>query len=487
MAAPRTIIALDHDRLCAVQVAVRRGAVAVQRGGVVARPDDVDPLDAEGLGAWMGTACGSLGVATRHVTIAVPRDEHVSALIDPPDAALSAAETVGLVRHTVARASVPLDDEAAVDFVHLPGDGAPILGVGLPGARVAWYRELAGAAKFGRCRLEPWSAGAAATTCDDDAGLTRLIIAIGERSAHVVLSRDGTTLFARRVSIPASEGGERLAIEALRTISGFRAGANASLGEPVSTLVIGPEALADATARASSIELGLPVERGLALPGVKGMDRLAPGSRWALASLVGLAIAESRGHERHDLFAPREAPDESARTRQAVLAAGFVLIATVGVVFVVADGRSRALDQRIDARSEALGELREELEDLIVRGAKAEHASAYLDARPNWSDEFAAVAGAMPGPESALLDMLSGRAEAELEFQPGENGSFRGRWSSDVRTDVRLAGQTASRDAALALREALIEGGRFRVRSRGADTDDRFDLELDGTGGGGDS
>lgn len=489
MGRARTILALDADTLHAVELSRSSRSASVRRGGTSVRPGDVDPANPQAVGAWIAGVCADLGVSRRRVTWLLPRDEHVASLVELPEADLSETEVVGLVRHRAARASVPLDDEAPIDFIPLPPAGdAPartLLAVGMPSKRAEWYREVVRAAGLGTCRLEPWSHAVAGLARSDDTGTVRLIIAVAARSAQMVIALDGVPLLARRVMLPDANVPERLAVELVRTLSAYRASEGAAFGDPGSVLIAAPESIAADLCRLCALEGGLPTERLVEIPGCAGLERLAPAARWSLASLVGTALDTERGSERHDLLAPRQAPDTTARTRQGFLAAAFVLIAAVGVVYVIADGRARSLDRQIEARADALNELRDELEDLIVRGAKAQHGRAYMDAHADWPGELDAIAGVMPGPESILLDTLSARATDDIIFRPGDGGSFRGDWLHEVRTGVRIAGQAASRDAGLGLREALLATDRFSVRSRGADTDDRFDLELDATHAGG--
>ncbi|MEM7629808.1 MAG: hypothetical protein AAF356_10355, partial [Planctomycetota bacterium] len=327
----RTILAIDGDTLHAVEIVCARSGIAVKRGGLAKRPPEVEPGDADAVGIWIASACGDLGVGRKRVSVLVPRDEHVAALVELPGAELSEAETVGLVRHRVSRASVPLDDDASIDFVHLPvvDAGAQrdvdeatqcftpmLLGVGMPAQRLAWYRDVAGAAGLGGCRLEPLATGVAALAGADDGGSVRLVVSIMSRSAHLVVARDGEPLFARRVVLRTDEAvGERIAIEALRTLSAYRVSGAARFGDPIAVLIAGPEPEAVDACRACAIDVGLPAERAVDVAAVTGLERLAPGARWRLAALASSAAGARDAATPPDIFAPRQAPAPTAPAR----------------------------------------------------------------------------------------------------------------------------------------------------------------------------
>jgi hypothetical protein len=89
----------------------------------------------------------------------------------------------------------------------------------------------------------------------------------------------------------------------------------------------------------------------------------------------------------------------------------------------------------------------------------------------------------MPRPPEALLDSFGGSlTRAEVQFQPGGSGTVKtyanSRWNLNLEAVLHATGRLSSRVVGNQFRERLVSDPNYVVESRGADTENTFDMDL---------
>ena len=79
-----------------------------------------------------------------------------------------------------------------------------------------------------------------------------------------------------------------------------------------------------------------------------------------------------------------------------------------------------------------------------------------------------------------ILDEISGQMTSTVSFAPSARSAPypEGKWSVLPRLELSLNGVVERRDVATALRERLLDGGLYQVKTEGPDTEKKFDLRL---------
>ncbi len=526
-----TVIDLDHERLSFVSGTVAPGKVRVARRGSAVRPAGVDSGDAKALGSWAGEQLRAAGVAAGKVLVCVPRGNVVMKRLAFPGLESHAdPDLVAMVRLQMTRQMPMKVEGTTIDFVPLErallttpgasrGDGAgaaaggsgmgsggaegpglEVLACALPGDRLAWCRGVAEAADVRLEWLSLRASGAATLLAQAGYGLEGPVlgVSIGWSSVEFVVVRDGEIVFVRSADVPladdvdAASYSERVAVEAKRTWMAYRVSQGAADVESVAVVGGGRLARDVATRCGEAMELSsatveLPCfvedERG------EGDDEAAragaarsAAAEAALAPLIGLMVAQASDRPVIDFAHPRQPPDVGAGMRRLVLLGVLGAITVIGGGLVLADMRvrdTRAAAKRAETEAREWGG---RVVDHMRADARLRHIEQWLQADVDWVAHWSKISDTMPRPPEALLDSLGGSLTAEVVFQPGGTGSSRtyanSRWNLDMQAVLHATGRLANRMIGNEFRERLVADPTYVVESRGADTENRFDMDL---------
>lgn len=398
-----------------------------------------------------------------------------------------------------------------------------VLACALPGDRVAWCRGVAEAAgvKLGALSLRASGAATLLAQHPQAATGTVLGISIAWSCVEFVVVRDGEIVFVRSADLALSEGvdagvyADRVAVEAKRTWMAYRVSPGSS--EVSSVMVVGEGVLAGEVAKRCGRSLDLSASAA-ALPGFVEMraasvegagsgdgpagDAIAsvgpaegesdqpeqaggmtPAQAVALAPLVGLMVAHASDRPVFDFAHPRRPPDVAAGARRMVLLGVLGAIVVVGGGLVLAGMRVAEVQSRARvAEAEARRWGARVVEQMRV-DARLKHAEQWLAADVDWLAHWSKISDTMPLPPDALLDSLGGSlARAEVGFEPGGSGSSQtyanSRWNLRLQAVLHATGRISSRVVGNEFRERLVLDPNYVVESRGADTENSFDMDL---------
>ena len=482
----------DRDHLGVIGVSGRGASLTIDAWRLVRRPDELRSGEPDAIGTWLRDELRACGIEGGRVLLGAPRSEVVLKLITlAGGATLEAHELTDVVRLQMLRQTALSIEDAVLDYVPMetpPGasDRKVLVGA-IPGDRLAWRRRvLEGAGlRLGGLRLR--ASGIAeligATAGAEDA--PTLGVAIGPASVEFALVERGRLVFARTADLPPNgERGAalaaRVAVEAKRTAMSFRVAQQTP--DVGGVIVLGDDELARETSLRCAEMLEVP---SLAmLPEIRGIDALPGDAARALCPLVGLAIQDERGRPGLDFANPRKAPDRLEGRRRAALVALLGLLVIAGGGYVARSITLGSLRAELDAVGSKAADLREAYLDALARDARAAHLEAWIDASPHWSEHVERVVELLPSPVEGPLDSIVMSSDPSVTYQPGSGAPYPGTWTSDPGERIALEGRAASRAVSTALRERVLEDGRYALRARGADVEDRYSIELRPSGEG---
>jgi len=494
-------IELDEQRFEAVEGVVSRGSVQVRQRISGQRPEGVDPSDTSAYGTWLRTALAEAGVHRVRAIIALPRDAVVLKSIHFPGMRAqeagpsgSAGDLAGMVRLQMARQLTMTLEGTSIDFVPIRDEegtdssaaGANVLAGALPGDRLSWIRSVCRSARLRISQIDLLSAGSAALLADvsQRRGGAVLGVWLGHAAVEFVVVLDGRLVFSRAAEIESGMDAEALAsrvtVEAKRTWMSYRLGRDT--GEIDSLVVLGQDDLA----RAVGARCGEALEMSWEVLGlterVESAAVLDQADRARAAPLIGLLVQAGAGARGLDFAHPRRGPDPGAVIRQRSLAAALILLLVVGPAWVHLSGRLSALEsRRSSARDEAAGVQKEYIAFLRDQ-ARLEHLRRWTGTRADWLAHLRYINSLAPEPGQILLDQVRASLTASVEFEPRSSSGRRyydgGRWRTGQQVAISISGGARDRHVSSDLRGRLVESGVYDVLSRGADVEDRFDLEL---------
>lgn len=517
-----TVIDLDHERLSFVSGLVAPGRVRVEAWGSLARPSGVDAADGAALGSWVGEQLRSRGISSGisagRVVVCVPRGNVVMKRLSFPGlGSHEDPDLVEMVRLQMTRQMPMRVEGTAIDFVPLrrpaaegergsegdggsgdgeaEGAGVSVLACALPGDRVAWCMGVARAAGLRLSELTLRASGAATLMAQAGEGIAAPVmgISIGWSSVEFLVVRDGEIVFVRSADVSlsgeedAAAYAQRVGVEAKRTWMAYRVSSGSE--EPAGVSVVGGGEVAQAVAEECGRALDLPAS-AIEVPGVVEFAPEGESSRMpdaaeatAQAPLVGLMVARGSDRAVFDFAHPRRAPDRSAALRRRVLLGMLGAIVVVGGGVVLAHlevSRARAEVRRAEREArEWWGRLAEHQRV----DARLRHLERWLDADVDWLGHWTRISQSMPAPPEARLDSLRGSlGEPEVRFQPAGSGSARtyagSKWDLRLEASFTVSGWLSSRSVGNQFRERLVADPTYRVRSKGTDTESRFDMDL---------
>ena len=481
----------DREHLGVIGVSGSGASLRIDAWRLVQRPDALKAGEPEAIGAWLKTELEAGGLSGRRVVLGAPRSEVVLKLITlPGGAGLGAHELADVVRLQMLRQTAVAIEDAAIDYLpldstHASGDRQVLVGA-IPGDRLAWRRDVLEAAdlRLGGLRLR--ASGIAeligASAGSEDAPV--LGVAIGSASVEFALVERGRLVFARTADLPAQAGdaaalASRVAVEAKRTAMSFRVAQQTP--DVGGVVVLGVDELAKETSRRCAELLEVP-SREL-LPEIGGIEALPGDVARALSPLVGLAIQEEHERPGLDFVNPRRAPDKMQAKRRLVMAAVLGALLIGGAGYVARSVLLGSLSSELEGAAARVSTLRGEYLDALARDARAEHLEAWIDAAPSWSGRLEQMGELLPPPEAGPLDSIVLSSDPAVTYASGSGNPYPGSWTRRANERISIEGRAGSREVSTALRERILEDGRYSMRVRGADVADRFSIDLRPSGG----
>lgn len=490
MAKSRVITAIEVDRWGAAMLSgeVSSGGVRIRGWHVAARPSNVRQGDAPAIGAWLANEVRALGPSRGRVVLVVPRHEcvlkHLS-VPSAPEGAVSAEDLAGIVRlQMIRQLALPLEG-TTIDFVPPPagaGSSGAVLAAAMPAERLAWWNEAATAAGIKPARLTVGSVGAAVLLSElqerrggpvlgiraTPAGVEFLVIESGGLGASRAIDLD-------RDSFEQPEGWiARVAMEARRTWMSHVGAREVEL-DSVAVLGDGPEARALSEHAAQGLGCMPETVRGLQGQGLP--DGVPERHQSALVALLGILFEEAAERPSLDFLNPRRAPDRAAVARKAVLVGALGLIVLGSLFFVVADQSLSGLRRTLTLARSERATLETEYAGFLVEHARTSHLEEWRASRVDWVAHLDGLSRVWPAPGSAVLDDLSGRANARPEYLP-KKGYPDGQWKRPLTAIFDFSGKVKDREVSSDLRDRVLRGEVYTVESRGADTPDKFSFRL---------
>lgn len=481
----RSFLCIDPGErlLRAVAITVDGSSSTVERALVASVPSDVlapegDMDDVEAYGRWIAETLrrGGLGQTgnTLETILTLDREQATIRRLDLPTT--DPDELPDMARLAMQRETPAEAGAMTVDLVprEVTGAATTVLIAAAPQSAVDRARRLAAAIGRPGALLSLRAFGMAKLLAD--AGASEAVAPVegqtGNRAwlagfdssgecAELLVLRDGELMHSRGVRVADHAAAVS---EAKRSWMGYRlaqpdaqvAGAmlfappsiHAVMGEALGRTVVGPMK---------------PFTPPVSMRVAASIDAEALGHVWPL---VGLALERAAGEETIDLAAPRKAPDFAARRRMRVIAgAGVLILAGLGG-WTLGNMSYLAFEEEVRVASKLATSKLPEFHRFNRDENKLAHLRAWESAAPEWLEEARMIHSLAPDSTKVVLDSFWGQLEAS-DVQLDREKQWR--LSADIK--ISIAGEAKDRATADALREALIESGRFTLGSPTADTE----------------
>lgn len=487
MAKSRVITAIEVDRWGAAMLTgeVSSGGVRVRGWHVAAKPASVRQTDAASVGAWLAGEVRTLGPSRGRVVLVVPRHECVLKHLQvptTPEGGVSAQDLAGIVRlQMIRQLALPLEG-TTIDFVPPGGSSGAVLAAAMPAERLAWWNEVATVAGIRPGRLTVGSVGASVMLSDlhDRRGGPVLGIRTTPGGVEFLVIESGGLGASRAVDLDrdsfdqADAWTARVAMEARRTWMSHVGARDVQL-DAVAVLGEGPESRALAEQCAQGLSAMPETVRGLQGQGLP--DGVPEKHHGALVALLGLLFEEAAERPSLDFLHPRRAPDRAAVARKAVLIGSLGLIVLGSLLYVVADQSLSGLRRTLTLAKSERATLETEYAGFLVEHARTSHLEEWRASRVDWVAHLDGLSRVWPTPGTAVLDDLSGRANARPEYAP-KKGYPDGTWKRPLTAIFDFSGKVKDREVSSDLRDRVLRGEVYTVESRGADTPDKFSFRL---------
>lgn len=222
--------------------------------------------------------------------------------------------------------------------------------------------------------------------------------------------------------------------------------------------------------------------------------RDAGGVRDAVRSVVGVAPSAAAGEPELEVLGAigaavlagedvpgsivvgRSTPAVSPGVRVAGLLAALLLILGGGG-YVLAQREIDRLEARAERLREEKLELRQWYNGFRRQDGRIAHAERWIGVPTDWLGLIEEVGAAVPTRQARLAE-VGGTVSRSIEFTGRKGDSDVGGWRVRETAGLVIDVSAESRDAAGALRQALLASGRFDVQTRGADGDEGIELSL---------
>lgn len=482
----RTLIDLDSNRLTVLALSVAGERVAVERALILERPEDVDPSDARAMGGWIDRVLETAKVGRRGVVLSLSRrDAVLKRLSLPVGEGVSEAELASMVRLAMGRQLAVSLDGGAVDYVPLEGGRGgerEVLAGALPAERLGFCREMAEAArlKLSRITLRSFGVQELVRSSAQGAGEDVLVISPGAGSTEVVVVSSGRLVFARSAEVAAPREGhwrqsaDRIAVEAKRTWMSYRVAQPAP--EIGSILVVGE----DEPARLVAARCGEVLELSSGVLGRPKWIELASGVDAPVGLVLPLAaLARAEGAQTLDFAVARKVSDPRAASRRVALLAALLLLVVGGMGWLIGEQKLGAIERDLRTARERNGELRGQYAALLGEQARLEHLRAWVEHDVDWIGHLRWISDQLPDPSEGLVNEIRGSLRAErVRFTPGVGGPLAGEWEVPWEASFTFDGAASEPAMVNELRERLLSGRGYRVRTEGPDRGETFKLRL---------
>ncbi|MBL9147973.1 MAG: hypothetical protein JNM94_04695 [Phycisphaerae bacterium] len=467
MALRRTIaIEVTDTSVRAVDMRFGRGAPEVIRAVCVAKPDDVNADDPDGLGSWVGSALRAAGFPSSGEVIAVieresctlrtmelPADDE----FELPDVARLAA-----IRETPSEAGALVVDVIGRGMHN--GNMVALVATASDRA-VNRIRQVVTAAGFRPSQITPRTFGIVtlARQAEKNGAVTIAIDAPGDGVETLVI-RNGEIAHSRGVRLDPDAEASAVASEAKRSLSTWQLGATDDT--IAAALFFGPESIravvADTVGRALGITLR-PFEPDERIAVASDVDGVALASSWPL---VGLVLESAAGEETINFASPRRAPDVAALRRTRFLAVLGLLCVAALLGWTVGHKSWTSLESDAEAADEEARALLPRHNAYKRAEARFAHISTWQQAAPEWLEHLQFLHGFAADPTKVVLERWTGTLDAS-DVQCDRDG----KWKVEREVKVVLQGEAKERSIADALRDALVDDARYSLTSTGADTE----------------
>ena len=263
---------------------------------------------------------------------------------------------------------------------------------------------------------------------------------------------------------------ERLAVEVKRTWMGYRVSPGARDVE--SLVILGDDELSRRVAVrcGDALEMG---SRSVAAPAWIEHDGALP---TPLLTLVG--VARGGGQDLLDFAHPHEPADLSARRRQMALVGALVVIVAGGVLYLMASQRLGTIRSQIAIAQGKQKTLLKDSKELYTSLATRAHLSAWLGVRTDWVEHLRWLSDRLPNPEDGLVNSISARLVGGTVVYTKTGDRLDGTWTAPSSATFSFSGSAAREGLLTELRERLLEGDLYRVKTVGPDVGDRYAFQL---------
>lgn len=472
----RTFLCIDSSErsLRAIVVSVDGERATVERALAAQVPGEVDGNDTEAIARWIAETLRASafpgGGAIAETIVTLDREQatvrRLELPTDDPD------ELPDMARLAMQRETPIESGSLAVDIIprEIGATATTVLIAAAPESVVARARRIGevvghgsvvvGLRAFGVARLLRDARPQPAAGSSESSGAIAAFDSSGD-TLELIVARGGEIIYSRGVRVADAAGA---ASEAKRSWMGYRF--SQSDEALAAAFLFAPEARRAEFSASLDRALGTPLApftAGGSLRVAEGVDRDALGVAWPLAGLVLERVGDE---ETINLAAPRRAPDLAARRRLRLLAGVGVLVIAALVGWTVgnlsrARYKSEVEELTVDATAKLPSHFRFKRDAM-----KIEHLRAWSGAQPDWLEESRFIHQFAPDSTKVVLDSLSATLEAsDVQYDRSK------RWKIVADLKVALTGEAKDRATADALRDALVENGRYTVTSTGADTE----------------
>lgn len=466
----RSYLCIDpaERSLRAILLSVDGAASTVERAVVEDVPAEVDANDVEAQARWIGETLRRHGFpgngACDEAIVTLDREQatvrRIELPTDDPD------ELPDMARLAMQRETPVESGHMVVDLVprETVGTNTTVLLAAAPHAAVLRAKRIAEVAGYPTATVALRAFGVARLLRDVRTGQAPGVIAAFDSSGDVlelIVTRDGEVIYSRGVRAPDAGAASS---EAKRSWMSYRF--SQSDEALAGAYLFAPESMRSGFVSALDRVLGVPITTFAAPPTVRvaaGVNRDALGVAWPL---VGLALERAANEETINLAAPRMAPDLAARRRLRLLVGVGVLVVAALVGWTIGNLRRKSFEAEVkELTTEATGRLPAHYR-YKRDGFKIEHLRAWSSVQPDWLDESRFIHTFAPDSTKVVLDTLTANLEAsDVQFDRSK------RWKIAADLKIALAGEAKDRATADALRDALVDNGRYTVTSTGADTE----------------
>lgn len=436
--------------------------------------------DEREAGKALRSVLNEAGLGCKRAVLVLPRAAVLMRPVEIPGAVWDSDDLADIVRlRFERRATVAAEHELILDFIPpLEGEESVLaaavrrseLDVGLARLKAAGIR-CDGCAVRG---------AALAALGSDEKGL-ELLVSVTPSGADLALLKDGRLVHAGVVAgrTPGAVG-EAVAVEVDRVLMQPWFGSGRA-GLDRARMFGGQREIAEAASRRLGVEfeLGFPE----LIVETEGESDRADVSGVGISHAAALINSSGDGF---DFLHPRQAPDTQGARRRVTMLAALLGMGVLAAGWFLIDHDLSALRRESGALGSQARELTAEHRQHLRETARVGHLDRLMPSESVVSDVLSELHGHLPGPGPILIDQIRWTQEAQVDFRAasvGQGAARRraftgGNWIVSDDQRLTLSAATGRREDMLGVRESLLASGRYDLRTRAADVDDRLELDL---------